>query len=196
LWNNATGATGPGGATVVISDFGTTVKNNSAAGIAFINAWTASTISGVGGYNDTNASWRVLSTGGSGGGTFTGGTVTGATIFTNGLTANTITSTSYNGYNPLPTQAAISSGVTLSFITDTVYGTLLIPENGFSISADTTNGQLGVTDIIIHSGSTPTFSSQYKKLSGSSDYSAGTINYIFCTYISSDEIIYSINQRT
>jgi hypothetical protein len=331
LWNNATGETGPGGATVVISDFGTTVKNNSAAGIAFINAWTASTISGVGGYNDTNASWRVLSTGGSGGGTFTGGTVTGATIFTNGLTAttisantitsnsiktpilnvttasptitisgqslgtatdvklsinsipgsggakailsltpfgitsdaqsvvesvgnfdlvfkrnnveglritsgdvvkastisattylnlpssggsftggtvsgatnftggltaNTITSTSYNGYNPLPTQAAISSGVTLSFITDTVYGTLLIPENGFSISADTTNGQLGVTDIIIHSGSTPTFSSQYKKLSGSSDYSAGTINYIFCTYISSDEIIYSINQRT
>jgi hypothetical protein len=298
LWNNATGATGPGGATVVISDFGTTVKNNSAAGIAFISAWTSSTISGIGGYNDTNASWRVLSTGGSGGGTFTGGTVTGATIFTNGLTANTIsattyinlpslsgnylplsggtvtgnttftqnlftntisattyqnlptdvrvtgatksgtvatftnntggtftltgltdtiftggtvsgatnftsgltantiTSTSYNGYNPLPTQAAISSGVTLSFITDTVYGTLLIPENGFSISADTTNGQLGVTDIIIHSGSTPTFSSQYKKLSGSSDYSAGTINYIFCTYISSDEIIYSINQRT
>jgi hypothetical protein len=298
LWNNATGETGPGGATVVISDFGTTVKNNSAAGIAFISAWTSSTISGIGGYNDTNASWRVLSTGGSGGGTFTGGTVTGATIFTNGLTANTIsattyinlpslsgnylplsggtvtgnttftqnlftntisattyqnlptdvrvtgatksgtvatftnntggtftltgltdtiftggtvsgatnftsgltantiTSTSYNGYNPLPTQAAISSGVTLSFITDTVYGTLLIPENGFSISADTTNGQLGVTDIIIHSGSTPTFSSQYKKLSGSSDYSAGTINYIFCTYISSDEIIYSINQRT
>ena len=89
LWNNATGATGPGGATVVISDFGTTVKNNSAAGIAFINAWTSSTISGVGGYNDTNASWRVLSTGGSNSGTFTGGTVTGATNFTGGLSANT-----------------------------------------------------------------------------------------------------------
>ena len=117
LWNNATGATGPGGATVVISDFGTTVKNNSAAGIAFISAWTSSTISGIGGYNDTNASWRVLSTGGSGGGTtFTGGTVTGATNFTNGLTANTFSAGTY--YN-LPV-----SGVT----------------GGTGISANTTNG--------------------------------------------------------
>jgi hypothetical protein len=97
LWNNATGATGPGGPTVVISNFGTTVKNNSAAGIAFINAWTASTISGIGGYNDTNASWRVLSTGGSssGGTSFTGGTVSGATIFTGGLTANTFSAGTY-----------------------------------------------------------------------------------------------------
>jgi hypothetical protein len=95
LWNNATGATGPGGSTVVISNFGTTVKNNSAAGIALINAWTASTISGVGGYNDTNASWRVLSTGGNNGSTFTGGTVSGATNFTGGLTANTISATTY-----------------------------------------------------------------------------------------------------
>jgi hypothetical protein len=93
LWNNATGATGPGGQTVVISDYGTTVKNNSAAGIAFISAWTSSTISGIGGYNDTNASWRVLQTGG--GETFTGGTVTGATNFTGGLSANTISATTY-----------------------------------------------------------------------------------------------------
>jgi hypothetical protein len=95
LWNNATGATGPGGATVVISDYGTTVKNNSVAGIAFISAWTSSTISGVGGYNDTNASWRVLQTGS--GGTFTGGTVSGGTIFTNGLTANTFSATTIVG---------------------------------------------------------------------------------------------------
>ena len=95
LWNNATGATGSGGSTVVISDYGTTVKNNSSAGIAFISAWTSSTISGIGGYNDTNASWRVLQTGSNSGGTFTGGTVSGATIFTNGLTANTISATTY-----------------------------------------------------------------------------------------------------
>ena len=107
LWNNATGATGPGGATVVISDFGTTVKNNSIAGVTFINAWTASTISGVGGYDDTNASWRVLSTGGSGGGTFTGGTVNGATNFTNGLTANTISATTYQN---LPKDIFVTGG--------------------------------------------------------------------------------------
>jgi hypothetical protein len=128
--------------------------------------------------------------------TFTGGTVSGATIFTNGLTATTISATSYNGYNPLPTQAAISSGVTLSFITDTVYGTLSTPETSSAITANVTGALLGVTNILIHSGSTtPTFGVQYKKLSGSGNYSAGTINYIFCTYIASTEIIYSINQR-
>lgn len=99
LWNNATGATGIGGPTVVISDYGTTVRNNSAAGIAFINAWTASTISGIGGYNDTNASWRILKTGGD---SFTGGTVTGATNFTGGLTANTISATTYQNLPSTP----------------------------------------------------------------------------------------------
>jgi surface protein len=98
LWNSATGATGMGGPTVVISDFGTTVKNNSAAGIAFINAWTASTISGVGGYDDTNASWRVLSTGGSSGGTsITGGTFDNNTdtLTLNNSTGGTITITGF-----------------------------------------------------------------------------------------------------
>jgi hypothetical protein len=117
--------------------------------------------------------------------------VSGDTRIQGGLTATT-----YNGYNPLPTQAAISSGVTLSFITDTVYGTLLTPETSSAITANVTGALLGVTNILIHSGSTtPTFESQYKKLSGSGNYSAGTINYIFCTYIASTEIIYSINQR-
>jgi surface protein len=99
LWNSATGATGPGGPTVVISDFGTTVKNNSVAGQSFINAWTASTISGVGGYDDTNASWRVLSTGGSGGGgaSITGGTFdkNTETLSLNNSTGGTITITGF-----------------------------------------------------------------------------------------------------
>jgi len=99
LWNNATGATtGPGGPTVVISNFGTTVKNNTPEGQAFINAWTASTISGVGGYDDTNASWRVLSTGGSGGGaSITGGTFDNNTdtLTLNNSTGGTITITGF-----------------------------------------------------------------------------------------------------
>ena len=98
LWGNATGATGPGGPTVVISNFGTTVKNNSAAGIAFINAWTSSTISGVGGYNDTNASWRVLSTGG--GTSVTGGTFNNNTdtLTLNNSTGGTVTITGFTDY--------------------------------------------------------------------------------------------------
>jgi surface protein len=99
LWNNATGATtGLGGPTVVISDFGTTVKNNTPEGQAFINAWTASTISGIGGYDDTNASWRVLSTGGSGGGTsITGGTFDNNTdtLTLNNSTGGTVTITGF-----------------------------------------------------------------------------------------------------
>jgi len=101
LWNNATGATGIGGSTVVISDYGTTVRNNSAAGIAFINAWTASTISGIDGYNDTTASWRVLSTGGSGGGTsITGGTFNNNTdtLTLNNSTGGTVTITGFTDY--------------------------------------------------------------------------------------------------
>ena len=99
LWGNATGATGLGGPTVVISDFGTTVKNNSVAGQSFINAWTASTISGVGGYDDTNASWRVLQTGGnsSGGTSITGGTFDNNTdtLTLNNSTGGTITITGF-----------------------------------------------------------------------------------------------------
>jgi len=124
LWNNATGATGLGGSTVVISNFGTTIKNNSAAGIALINAWTASTISGVGGYNDTNASWRVLSTGGSssGGTSFTGGTVPGATNFTGGLTANTFSAGTYYNLPITITGGTYSSGTT--FLNNSTGGTI------------------------------------------------------------------------
>jgi hypothetical protein len=133
LWNNATGATGPGGQTVVISDYGTTVKNNSAAGIAFISAWTSSTISGIGGYNDTNASWRVLQTGG--GETFTGGTVSGGTIFTGGLTANTISATTYQN---LPKDIFVTGGTynngTATF-TNNSGGTFGV--SGFSTSTGT-----------------------------------------------------------
>jgi hypothetical protein len=100
------------------------------------------------------------------------------------------------GYTPLPTAAAVTTGVTISFVTDRVYGTLVTPETG-DITADVTGGQLGVTNIIIHnSGTAPTFSSEFKKLSGSGNYVVNVVNYIYCTFITSTEIIYSINQRT
>lgn len=130
-------------------------------------------------------------------GGFSVNTISANTISANTISTNTISANTYNGYIPLPTQAASSTGVVLSFITDTVYGTLATPETGTTISANTVNGQLGVTNIVIHSGGTaPTFSSQYKKLSGSGNYTTGQINYIFATYITSTEIIYAINQRT
>jgi hypothetical protein len=100
------------------------------------------------------------------------------------------------GYIPLPTTAGTATGAILSFITDRVYGTIASPITG-NITADVTGAQLGVTNIIIHnSGTAPTFSSEYKKLSGSGNYIVSVVNYIYCTFITSTEIIYSINQRT
>ena len=100
------------------------------------------------------------------------------------------------GYIPLPTNAGTATGATLSFVTDRIYGTIASPVTG-NITADVTGAQLGVTNIIIHnSGTVPTFSSEYKKLSGSGNYVVSVVNYIYCTFITSTEIIYSINQRT
>ena len=96
----------------------------------------------------------------------------------------------------LSIESPSTTGTLLSFTTDKVYGTLTIPETG-NITADVTNAKLGVTNIIIHnSGTAPTFGSQFKKLSGSGNYTTGVVNYIYCTFISATEIIYSINQRS
>ena len=87
------------------------------------------------------------------------------------------------------------TGTEVSFTNDRIYGSLASPETA-NITANTTNAKLGVTNIIIHNSVTaPTFGSQFKKLSGSGNYATGVVNYIYCTYISATEIIYSINQR-
>lgn len=95
----------------------------------------------------------------------------------------------------LSTEAPSTTGTLISFTIDKVYGTLVTPETG-NITADVTNAKLGVTNIIIHNSATaPTFGSEFKKLSGSGNYVVGVVNYIYCTFITSTEIIYSINQR-
>ena len=96
----------------------------------------------------------------------------------------------------LSTEAPSTTGTVISFSTDKVYGTLTTHETG-NITADVTNAKLGVTNIVIHnSGTAPTFGSGFKKLSGSGNYVTGVVNYIYCTFISNTEIIYSINQRS
>jgi len=122
---------------------------------------------------------------------------TGSNIFKgNQIITGSINITgTYNGYRPLPTQASqLSGSVTMSYVTDGVYGTLQTPITGSSIVSDTASAVLGVSNIMIHSQSTaPTFGSDFKKLTGSSTYVAG-VNYIFSTFISSSQIIYSIQQ--
>jgi len=108
LWTAATASTG----TVVISDFGTTVYNTSPAGQNLINAWTASTIEDVSGYTHSTAVWKKYTITGSTGTSgaylpLSGGTVYGDTTFTSGLTANTISATTYQN---LPTDVYVTGG--------------------------------------------------------------------------------------
>lgn len=108
LWTGATSASGPGGPTVVMSDFGTTIKSNSPEGVAFISAWTANTIEGISGETSTTAVWKKLVLGAVGEFlSLSGGTVTGDTIFTSGLTANTFSASTYLG---LPLDIFVTGG--------------------------------------------------------------------------------------
>jgi len=94
LWNNMSGLTGF--SSVTYSDYTTVINSRSSAGQSFISGWTSSTIEGVSGYTSANANWRIFQTGG----LFTGGTVSGATNFTGGLTATTISATTYLNLPP------------------------------------------------------------------------------------------------
>lgn len=99
--------------------------------------------------------------------------------------------------NEIATIASIqTTGVALTFIADSVYGTIGTPETG-NITYSSINAELGVTNLIIHNHSiAPTFGTNMKKLSGSGLYVTGVVNYIYVTYINSTEVIYTINQRT
>lgn len=98
--------------------------------------------------------------------------------------------------NKLPIEVPQTTGVALTFVSDSVYGTIGTPETG-NITFSSTGAKLGVTNIIIHNHSVaPTFGTNMKKLSGSGNYTINVVNYIYVTYINSTEVIYSINQRT
>lgn len=91
-------------------------------------------------------------------------------------------------------QLSTSTGTVLDFTNDRCYGTTATPVTG-NITATLLGALLGVTAIVIHnSGTAPTFGAEFKKLSGSGNYVTGTLNYIYCTYLDSTHIIYSINQ--
>jgi hypothetical protein len=140
LWTGSTNATGPGGNTVVFSEFGTTIKSNTPEGISFISGWTSNIIEDVSGGTSVTAAWKKLVTGG---GTFTGGTVTGDTFFTNGLTATTFSASTYLG---LPLDVFVTGGTydnnTFTY-TNNTGGTFDVLFN--YVTGLTINGNLTVT---------------------------------------------------
>jgi len=136
---------------------------------------------------------QFLSNTGSFSGSFTG-QFTGSLFGTASYALNASTASFAPSY--LPITLPQTTGLTISFTQDRVYGTYSSPETGGSITSNTGSAILGVTNLIIHSSSVaPTLGSDFKKLTGSSNYVAG-LNYIYCTYITDNEIIYSINQAT
>jgi len=101
---------------VSISEFGTLVRNNTPQGQSFINAWTASTIEDVNGYTSETATWRKFNSGSSGStvsGNYlplSGGTLTGGLVANNGLTASTISQTTYIDFTTGTTNPSVNGG--------------------------------------------------------------------------------------
>lgn len=186
LWTGATSATGPGGPTVVMSDFGTTIKSNSPEGIAFISAWTANTIEGISGETSSTAVWKKLVTGGGGGG---GSTITGGTFDYNTGTlslsssASTITIT---GFTDVYVTGGTFSAGTITF-TNNSGGTFIVSGiTGGGVSGDylSLSGGTVTGDTIFTSGLTATTFSAATYLGLPQDifvtggtYSAGTATF-------------------
>lgn len=70
---------------IVETEFGTSVTQLGTGGVAFVNAWTATTIEGVDGYTKDDAKW-IIYQGDGGGSTVTGGTTTAGTGATTAIT--------------------------------------------------------------------------------------------------------------
>jgi hypothetical protein len=131
LWNAATGATGPGGPTVVVSNFGTTVKNNTEPGQNFINAWLNSGVDGV----DNNPRWvkyygtNLAVTGGTydaSANTINLINITGGTIAITGFSTGNTTLYWYAENSTPPTIAPIATG----------YGSIALGEGAQAVSGD------------------------------------------------------------
>jgi hypothetical protein len=154
LWSAATGSTGPGGPTIVFSQFGTTVKNNTPAGQNLIDAWTGSTIEGYSGGTRSNSNWikyygnDFAVTGGS----FSNVTnvltltnVTGGTIPITGFTSfdRAISAFTYNNANTLIIDD--NSGNTYTATIDIMTG--LTINGDLSVTGNTNVGSLSATTI-------------------------------------------------
>ncbi|MCZ8353948.1 MAG: hypothetical protein O9340_04385 [Cyclobacteriaceae bacterium] len=109
-----------------------------------------------------------------------------------GQTSNNWAITEGNiGYVPQRVDAIASTGVAIQFDQPRTYGRTT-PETG-NITLNATGAQDGQVALIRHnSGTAPTFGSEFKRIGGS--YVTGQLNFIFCTYVSPTEILYTVSQ--
>ena len=89
-------------------------------------------------------------------------------------------------------QTAQKTGTVITFVSDSIYGTVAIPETG-NITASYTGANLGTTILIIHdTGTEPTYPATWQKISGT--YSTTVTNYISAVYLDATHVKYSIYQ--
>ena len=91
------------------------------------------------------------------------------------------------------------SGGTISFgNSDSIYGSPGSAITSTSITIDSSGGHPGVTHILIHQAASLTLSpaggTTLTKLTGSGNYKANVLNYIYFTFVGGSTVIYSINQ--
>lgn len=89
-------------------------------------------------------------------------------------------------------QTVQTTGTAITFVQDTVYGTIATPETG-NITASYTGANLGTVALIIHdNGTEPTYPATWQKISGT--YSTTVTNYISAVYLDATHVKYSIYQ--
>lgn len=94
----------------------------------------------------------------------------------------------------LPIETPSTTGTTISFDQDKIYGSISSPVSG-NIGKNVTGAKLGVVVKMVHNQSTvPTFDSSFKKSNGSYDYAISVNNFITFEYWDNSNIIYSIHQ--
>ncbi len=88
----------------------------------------------------------------------------------------------------------VGSTFPMSFTSDAVYGTYIVPMEG-NITKTTTNAKLGVRVLLFHQSSTvPEVPNTFKKLTGSSEYVTDVPNIFDIQYISENLQTYTIQQ--
>jgi len=86
------------------------------------------------------------------------------------------------------------TGGVIKFDKDSVYGSLTNPITS-NISLDSVGNLTGYTSMIIHnSSSVPTFSNEFKRITGSFDYIINVRNFIHCQFLYGN-VYYTIHQE-
>lgn len=86
------------------------------------------------------------------------------------------------------------TGTALYFDRDAYYGNLNDEQVG-NISVSFEGANLGVVAVLFHNNSSePTYPASFIKSATSGDYVNSVVNYIFCIYLGTSSVLYSITQ--